>query len=690
LYWIYDIETYKNIFTLTAIYENGNGLRTFEISDRKNDVDEMLDFLRKIKSHNHKMVGFNNIGFDFQIIQHILLKSKTAKIKQTPLVIEAEELFDNAQEVIKNESFNNIKESDFIIPQVDLYKIHHFDNKAKATSLKMIEFNMKSDNIEDLPYNINKILNDTEKDKLILYNIHDVNETLKFFNESKEAISFRERLTQKYGFDCTNYNDTKIGKEYFISRLENMGVKCFTKGHKGGKTPIQSPRSIIDVNDIVFPYITFDRPEFKAVLDWFKQQRIRETKGVFNDLLESDIGSCAKYAKLTKKNKKLQDEPTTDELSLLKETYPMGWLEKRPLKAKNKFSYYWCWNIVDTMNIVVDGFRFDFGVGGIHGSLEGVIETSDEEWVVKDADVSSMYPNLSIVNRVYPEHLTEKFCDIYQSVYEERKKHPKGSAENAVMKLALNGTYGESNNEYSCFYDPKFTMAITINGQLSLCMLAEKLLTIPECVLIQCNTDGVTVRIKKEYVDLYNTLCKEWEKETKLALEFVDYDKMIVRDCNNYIASMGDKTKRKGAYEYENLGWHQNQSALVVPMAAEHELLGKGCAEDFIRNHQNKYDFLLRTKVNRSSRLVLKLNTGEEIPQQNICRYYVSTEGGNLIKIMPPLEGKEEERLIGIEVGHTVKTCNNIKHFKWDVNYDYYISEARKLIDPFKSEGEAT
>lgn len=149
------------------------------------------------------------------------------------------------------------------------------------------------------------------------------------------------------------------------------------------------------------------------------------------------------------------------------------------------------------------------------------------------------------------------------------------------------------------------------------------------------------------------------------------------------------KIKSKGAYEYKDLGWNKNHSALVIPMAVEHELLGRGTAEDFIRSHDNKWDFMLRTKVDRSSRLVLVMEDGNEVKQQNICRYYPSaTGGGKLVKIMPPLKGKEEagERRLSIDAEWNVVPCNDIKMFNWDVNYEYYITEARKLIDPLKEE----
>ena len=143
------------------------------------------------------------------------------------------------------------------------------------------------------------------------------------------------------------------------------------------------------------------------------------------------------------------------------------------------------------------------------------------------------------------------------------------------------------------------------------------------------------------------------------------------------------KVKAKGRYAYKDLGWHQNHSALVVPMAVEHEILGKGTAEDFIINHKDPYDFLLSTKVPRSSRLVLVSECGLDIDLQNICRYYPSTTKGKLVKIMPPLEEGGEERRLGIMTEWDAKVCNNMKDFTWEINYDYYIGEALKLLEPF-------
>lgn len=700
--WIYDIEIYPNVFTFCTVFSNGKGLRVFEVSGRKDQTQELLEFLRNVVINKHKLVGFNNVGFDYQIIQKIIDEASVAKKAGNDYSLDYKYVYEFGMNIIKNQfsegGFNlPYRENQFTIPQIDLYKIHHFDNKARATSLKILEFNMRSENIEDLPFPVGKKLSDDEIDLLIKYNKHDVMETLKFYRHSIEAIEFRENLTKSYGFDCTNYNDTKIGKEYFINQLEKrMPGSCYKMVGKRRQMR-QTKRDKIDIADCLFDYVSYDRPEFQAVRNWFEQQVITETKGVFTDIPEHSLGELAKYADMITKSKKINDPdnpknkhyvPTEEHLRPMKNEHPCGWVEEKELKSpKGAKSYYWNYRIATTLNVVVDGFRYDFGTGGIHGSIESETVRSDEEYIIIDADVSSMYPNIAIANRVYPEHLGEQFCDIYQEVYEARKTFPKGSAENAVMKLALNGVYGDSNNQYSVFYDPKYTMTITINGQLSLCMLAERLITIPNCKMIQCNTDGVTVKIPRKHRDMYNELCREWEQVTGLQLEFADYDAMFIRDVNNYIALYTDgKIKRKGAYEYENLGWHQNHSALVVAKAAEYELLGKGSVEEFVWNHKDKWDFMLRTKVPRNSRLVLEYENGVVETQQNICRYYPSTEGGKLVKIMPPLKNGGEERRLSIDKEWNVKTCNNINDFEWDVNYEYYIQEARKLVDPLIKE----
>lgn len=692
---VWDVETFPNAFTFAFCTTDKQEAGIFEISSRVNELDKLLAFIRHCVKMKRRMVGFNNKGFDYLILHYIIDKAKDAKKAGVQCNVTANEIYRYAQTIIEAMSKEDrfaaqISDKNEVVPQIDLYKIHHFDNKAKATGLKMLEFNMRSENIEDLPFPVGTYLTEKQIDVLKKYNCHDVLETLKFYHSSRDLITMREDLTKKFKINFMNANDTKIGKDYFIAMLEEKNPGCCYDMSGGRRKVRQTRRRSIDIGEIIFPYVKFERPEFQAVLAWFKSQKIKETKGVFSDILEKDLGEVAKYAQLVVKKKKLPSKPTEEEIAAFKAENPLCWVEEIQLKAKLpkkdgggfKMAYWLNWNVAENLNVVVDGFRFDFGTGGIHGSIESRIVRMSDGKVIRDWDVASMYPNIAISNRVYPKHLGEDFCDIYEDVYNQRKSFAKGTPENAVMKLALNGVYGDSNNEFSPFYDPQYTMTITINGQLSLCMLAERLLKIEGLELIQVNTDGVTAMVPKEYTDLSDQITNQWEKEVKLELEMAEYAMMAIRDVNNYIAIYTNgKVKRKGAYEFEGLGWHQNQGGLVIPMAACEALVYGKSIEEFIYNHGDKFDFMLRTKVPRSSRLVLVKND-VEVPQQNICRYYISKDGGELVKIMPPLEGKEEERRMGIDVGWKVKTCNNVKSFEWDIDYDYYIQEAKKLVDP--------
>jgi DNA polymerase elongation subunit (family B) len=395
---------------------------------------------------------------------------------------------------------------------------------------------------------------------------------------------------------------------------------------------------------------------------------------------------------------------------------------------------------IQDLNCTINGFQFDFGTGGIHGSVESQVVTSDDEWIIEDWDVASYYPNLAIKNNLAPAHLGETFCTIYEDVYQQRKGHAKGTAENAMLKLALNGVYGDSNSKFSPFYDPAFTMAITVNGQLSLCMLAEHLMKLTSLTMIQINTDGLTVRYPRAHKQWVHDVCAWWEQLTKLELEDVEYSRMFIRDVNNYIGEYPNgKMKRKGAYEYD-LGWHQNHSALVVKKAAEAALLRGKDIRDFITRHSDIFDFFLRVKVPRASRL----HWGDEIIQ-NTTRYFISTDGDSLRETRQPKgvigEYKRANRLtdtyfneviaeIGTGVwderihtknksvyqetitehntGYTVQVCNrlpavfdrvdadnfdgdggDIAEFTWvcdemmsEINYEWYIKETEKLVKP--------
>jgi hypothetical protein len=608
--YVFDIETYPNVFTLAVEHAEAPLHWMFEISDLRNDSRQIVEFLQFLKDTDSRMVGFNNLGFDYPVV-HTLIRMGHS---------DANTLYQKAMAIINSQDEDGsrwmhlVKPTDQFVTQIDLFKIHHFDNRARSTSLKVLEFNMRSDSIEDLPFPVGTVLNPEQIKVLKEYNKHDVAQTKAFYHHTLDMIHFREELTRKYQRDFMNHNDTKIGKDYFVMKLEEAGVACYDFGPKG-RTPRQTKRPVIHLRDAILPWIKFDNPEFNRVLNWLKAQSITETKGVFNDLTAS-----------------------------------------------------------------VNNFTFVFGLGGIHGSVESEVIESDDDHVIVDLDVTSYYPNLAITNSFHPEHLGKDFVSIYKFLFEQRKSYPKKSAESAMLKLALNGVYGDSNNQFSVFYDPLFTMSITLNGQLLLCLLAEGLMHIEGLRLIQVNTDGLTVRVPRTHKVLVDLARMAWQERTGLNLEEAVYKAMMVRDVNNYIGVFENgSTKRKGAYEY-NMGWHQNAGGLVIAKVAEKVLVEGAPIRQTVEQWPDIMDFMLRTKVPRSSHLGLERD-GVTVRLQNTTRYYIAKGGGRLFKWMPPLAKKPGEwRKIGVESGWGVQVCNDIKDAgKLPVDFDYYVQEVEKL-----------
>lgn len=548
----YDIETYPDLFTAVFKHTETGQTWIFEISERKNETQRLKIFINKCRD-SVKLVGFNNYGFDYPVIHHLCCHPNPKAI----------DMYAKAMSIINGDRFSSvIWDKDQLVQQIDLFKIWHFDNMARATSLKLLEFNMRMDKIQecDVPFGTNVPLEDI--DKVIDYNIHDVNATIDFYKLSKDKIAFRQELSSGDS-RVINYNDTKIGKEHFISKLEEAKKGSCWEYIDNRRQPRQTKRDTIPFNKLILPCVKFESEEFKTFFESFKQIEVKETKGS-----------------------------------------------------------------LENVHCIYKGFQFDFGTGGIHGSVHREHITKGEDEVILDIDVASYYPNLAIANKFYPAHLGELFCEIYSGLYEQRKQYSKKDPINGMLKLALNGVYGDSNSPFSPFYDPWFTMQITLNGQLLLCMLAEQIMKVAE--LIQINTDGMTLKCKRKDLDYVRECMSKWEFKTRLTLEEVEYSKMLVRDVNNYLAMTIDgEVKEKGAYETKR-ELHKNHSMLVVPEAVREWFISGTPVEDFIRDHADPLDFCLRTKIKKKD----KVFWGNE-EQQKITRYYIATEGNTLIKIMP-------------------------------------------------------
>ena len=612
--WFYDIETLKNCFTYTGINRDTKEVVTFVVCNNINQLEGLYEHLRKCKGQ----IGFNNLNFDYPVI-HSIIEERRDLIKQTTDEVTAF-IYDLAQETIKT-AFPAIRDSDVIIPQLDLFKIWHFDNKARMTSLKKLEIAMNFPNVQDMPYKHYEEIKSVDQIKEILdYNINDVEATAVFYEKTIEKLNLRRGLMEKYGLKCMNYSDSKIG--------EQLMLKLYCKHTNSSEKIVRNLRTHrknFKFAECIPDYVKFETPEFNGLLDYLKGINV----------------------------------------STLKESF------------KYSFEY--------------GGFTFDLGTGGIHGCIKEGVYNATEDECITDADVSSLYPSLAVTLNLYPEHLGDSFASIYENGIVKPRLEAKKNGDKVMadgFKLSANSVYGKSNSEYSFLYDPLYTIKTTLSGQLVLCMLSEMLMTrVPNLKMLQINTDGLTVQMPVEHKRLYWEICKEWEAITRLGLEYVAYDKMIIRDVNNYIAvDKKGKVKYKGTFkpnsEMIKDGEYQKSFSQGIVAIAISDFFLKGIpVEETIKKHTNIYDFCKTFNASHGwiCETVDYKNNGDEFnrqEEQKTNRYYISTDGKTFIKT-------KDEKKIEIESGKLVTLLNKYEEMdirKRRIDYDYYINECYKII----------
>lgn len=615
---VYDLEVTKSAFTYTGLDINTQKVSQFVLHKDKNELPEMVAHIKSLSG----MIGFNNVNFDYPILHYILKEWSIRHTREWTNKGWINIIFDEAQRLINEQSkeaFNQIiaiKLKEVIIPQLDLFKVWHFNNKARMTSLKSLEIAMNLPNVMDMPidYKRDDITLDEVYNVILPYNLNDVEATYEFYKRSIEKINLRKGLIQKYKLPCINYPDSKIGEELVLKLYsEATGLNPYDV------KKMRSERLKITLKECIFDYIKFETPEFNNLLSLFNSKVITETKGAIAE------------------------------------------------------------------SVIFKGFKYDYGTGGIHGCIKPGVYDSDDEYIIIDADVSSLYPSIAIVNRLYPEHLGDVFCDVYENGIVKPRLAAKKAGDMVMsdgFKLSANATYGKSNDKHSFLYDPVYTIKTTLNGQLMLSMLCEWLNTkINDLTMLQVNTDGITVKIKRTDLDLYYSICKEWEEYTKLTLEYVEYSKMVIRDVNNYIAvTTKGKIKYKGAFEIDK-DYHKDNSFKIIPIALSNYFVKGIPVEETIKNHSNIYDFCGRQKFKGgdygTTSTIIEDRIVAEKQQKNV-RYYVSNKGSSFIKNYQ--KGTTEV----INKGYQVTIFNNFieKETKdYDINYSFYIKECYKEID---------
>jgi hypothetical protein len=251
----------------------------FTIHESKNEILELVTFLERNIAYDEWHVSFNGIGFDSQITEHIL-RNKEQLLEQSGDTI-ARFIYRKAQDVINrsnNGEFQEYSPRDLSIRQLDVFKLNHWDNNAKRSSLKWIQYTMDWHNIIDMPIHHTTEVTTEQIPEIIRYCINDVKSTKQIMFLCKDQIDLRRQLTDEYGIDLYSASEPRISKELFLLFLSKQtGIKKYELRQ------MRTNRLKITVRDIILPYIEFKTATFQNLLKKFQDVVIYpgETKGGF-------------------------------------------------------------------------------------------------------------------------------------------------------------------------------------------------------------------------------------------------------------------------------------------------------------------------------------------------------------------------------------------------------------------------
>ena len=608
---VYDIEIFPNCFSLTIKNTETKEFQFFELSNRKNNLVDLVPlFLDK----RYMFCGYNNIHYDNPIVNFIIEYKETLK-KSTRLDIEYN-LFQLSQTIIKGdlEKWKRWKYANNF-ETLDLLTML-FSQKLRV-GLKEMQVTMKYSNVQEYDGNFEAPIPEEDIPKMIQYNINDVNSTEELLYRCENDIKLRLNIEEEYGIKALNKDGVNLG-------MEILKTKYLEKTHKTWNDikDLRSPCNKIALNEIILPFIKFDNPILKDLLNEMKQQVVSPDRKGYNkhflmDNLEYSVGVGG-------------------------------------IHSVNKPSIF----IAKEDEVISD-----VDVASLYPSL--IIE------------YGFYPPHLG-------KEFLEVYKGIKDERIEA--KHNGNKLKNLTLKLSINGLSGNLQSEFSWCYSPKTVMRIRINGQLLLLMLAEKLISIGCQIIQANTDGLFVLRKKKDeqkFKDVckwWENLTKLELEEDRFErfYQFAINDYLGVLE--GYKDSKNPKLLKKKGLFIDSVTLGKGMQPMIIPKAINANLADNIPVEETIRNCKDINEFITYQKVDKkfTVQYMNKFIT-------HINRYYVSTNGGYLYKCEVE-DGKivKFANMLTASGVTLCNDITAIKEFPKNINYKYYIKEANKILAKLK------
>jgi uncharacterized protein YciU (UPF0263 family) len=646
-HYVMDYETLSNCFV--AVFEDVKSTHTevFVIHDLQNDLDDLIDFLERNISLDEWHVSFNGLGFDSQITEYIIRNAD--QLREMGGCEIAEWLYGKAQNIIQSQDENRFLEfspKDLQINQVDVFKLNHWDNPAKRSSLKWIQFTMDWENIVDMPIHHSSSITSLDQiNDIIRYCKNDVSSTKKIAHLSKNQIALRKQLTDEYNINLFSASEPKISKELFLHFLsKKLHVKKYDL--KG----LRTRRESIVVNDIVLDYINFKTATFQKLLTRFKEVVIipTETKGGFKYSIQykgvkTDFGLGGIHGARTGK------------------VYESS--EDMVIMSSDVTSFY--------PNLAIRN-----GWSPAHIPKEEFCE--QYEWFFEERKKIS---KKDIRNYVYKIILNSTYGlsnDENSFLYDPE----------FTMRITINGQLS-----LAMLYE---MLTEEIPGAIPLMQNTDGLETIipkkyqdkyyeickkwEEITNLQLEHEQYSKMIigdVNNYIALLNE--KELDKDTWDQLkQEKPYYVFVERDGKYYYQA----SKCKGRFEFTELALHKNKSFAVIPIAIYNYFVKGIKPEDYMKTNKNIYDYCGGKKIKGDWKFIEEfVSEGNHVTKdlQNTIRYYIANKGSKIVKY-----NYLDKRQTQVEAGKWLQKLfidYVSKPFEeYDINYDYYLNKVYKEI----------
>jgi uncharacterized protein YajQ (UPF0234 family) len=646
-HYVMDYETLANCFTAVFIHYKTNEQFIFVIHESRNDYDSFVEFLETNIKNNEWHISYNGLAFDAQITQYIL-NNRNRLRRQSPEDI-TKIIYSYAQSCINKShagEWQEFAEWRLSIKQIDIFKMNHWDNAAKRSSLKWIQFSMDWDNLLDMPIHHTTKINANEVDTVVEYCINDVESTKEIFERSISQLSLRKELTNKFNVNLFSASEPRIGKEifsYYMSKRMNIHPRDLKK--------LRTPRHKISLKDIILPYIKFTSFEFQSLLKRFQTLELDPAS------LKGSFKHSVQY-KNVKADFGLGGVHGTNNSGIYKSD------DEYVIMSSDVTSFY--------PNLVI---RNKWSPG--HFPAEDFC--AQYEWFF---DERVLIPKSNPMNYVYKIILNSIFglSNEPNSFFYDPE---------LCMRITVNG---------------QLSLIMLYEMIIENIPNATGLMLNTDGVEIK-----IPRKYKDKYLDIckqWENLTKlklEHDSYQKLIIadvnSYIGVNEFITTDINKWRAIkeknphylfkiynsdfMYAPVKMKGRFNFHELALHKNKSKLIVRKAIHAYFVYDILPEDFINDpvNQNILDFCIGSKSKgkwtQYSRSLIK-GVYKEEKLQKTNRYYISNKGVKLIKSNP--DGRE----IQLEAGKWMQTLYNkmnIKKWKnYDVNTQYYISAIESEI----------